>query len=102
MIPYHLKDHPAFQASSLDINAAHNMLYLPRRAGDAGQKTNHGWFRIGDCHHNAYNDHMSDALDDIMNKEKAGNWDKSKIQDAIMNLQKGTRVDLNSGRTVWP
>ena len=102
IIPYHLKDHPAFIASGLDINAAHNMIYLPREAGGAGSKTSHAKFRIGDCHHNEYNEFMEQALDKVLDNAKQNNWSKQKIQDAISGIQKGTRIDLNTGRTVWP
>jgi len=102
MIPYHLKDHPAFIASGLDINAAHNMIYLPRTASNTSNKTTHARFRIGSCHHNEYNEYMENELDKIMLNAKRNNWSKGQIQEAIMNIQKGARTDLNAGRTVWP
>jgi RHS repeat-associated protein len=99
IIPHHLKDHPVFQAAGLDINAAHNMTYLPRAEGPPSTKTNHAHFRIGDCHHSAYNQDMQNKLDDI---QRRANGNKSQMQREIMDLQKQTRADLNAGRKTWP
>ncbi len=101
VIPHHLKDHPVFQTAGLDINAAHNMMYLPRTEGPPGTKTRHSNFRLGDCHHNKYNDHMEQQLNDLSRQAKANGWDKSRLQQELMNLQKQTRGELLGGKASW-
>ncbi|TDR42424.1 RHS repeat-associated protein [Tahibacter aquaticus] len=102
IIPYHLKDHPVFQSSGLNINAAHNMMYLPRKAGGAGTKTRHSYFRLGDCHHNKYDDYMQNVLDDVQRQAKTNKWDAQRLQKELMDIAKTSRRELNAGRKVWP
>jgi RHS repeat-associated protein len=51
LIPHELKDHSIFSMSGLDINAAHNMVYLPRDPDGSGKAT-HSRFKLGGCPHN--------------------------------------------------
>lgn len=102
IIPYHLKDHPVFQSSGLNINAAHNMMYLPRKDGGPGTKTRHSNFRLGDCHHSKYDNYMQNLLDDVQRQAKANKWDTARVQKELMDIAKTSRRELNAGRRTWP
>ena len=72
LIPHELKDHSIFAMSGMNINAAHNMMYLPAQPDGSGKAT-HSKFKLGGCPHNDYNGKVADKLDTLAKAAKKGN-----------------------------
>lgn len=88
IIPYELREHPAFQRSGLNINAAHNnMTYLPRFSSKGSPKTTHSFFHIGDMHHN---DYVNNQLDIIYNHSGT----QKEIQKKLWTYKSSCAVNL--------
>ena len=96
LIPHELKDHSVFAMSGMNINAAHNMMYLPAQPDGSGKAT-HSNFKIGGCPHNDYNGKVADKLDKLADAAKKGKWDQYRIQRELLDLQSSLRSSLSKG-----
>ncbi|WP_284407511.1 RHS repeat-associated core domain-containing protein, partial [Acidovorax sp. SUPP3434] len=96
LIPHELKDHSIFSMSGMDINSAHNMIYLPRDDDGSGKAT-HSRFKLGGCPHNQYNQTIEDKLNKMTEVAKKEKWDKYRIQKELLDLQKNLRATLGQG-----
>ncbi|WP_373777556.1 RHS repeat-associated core domain-containing protein [Glaesserella sp.] len=86
IVPYSLRNHPAFKRTGLDINSALNLIYLPVAKGIHPTKSIHsGWSTA----HKIYNNKVGKMLD-IAEKQ---NWGADKILEQIREIRKG----LNTG-----
>lgn len=96
LIPHELKDHSIFAMSGMNINAAHNMMYLPAQPDGSGKVT-HSNFKLGGCPHNDYNGKVADKLDKLADAAKKGKWDQYRIQRELLDLQSSLRSSLPKG-----
>ncbi|WP_427108129.1 RHS repeat-associated core domain-containing protein [Lysinibacillus xylanilyticus] len=97
IIPYHLwSTHPLLLKSGLNVNAATNMMMLPRFTSKHPSKVTHSFFKLGTEHHNIYNRDMNDILDEKYENAKREKWSKDRMQKEIRDLQHGTRKKLNN------
>jgi hypothetical protein len=80
----------------MSVNAAHNMMYLPRSTDGSG-KAVHAYFKLGGCAHNDYNDRITNKLDKLEALAEKEKWSKDKIQRALLDLQNDMRASLNKG-----
>ncbi|WP_189342871.1 DUF6531 domain-containing protein [Ulvibacter litoralis] len=97
MIPKSLQNHPAFKASGMNIDGASNMKYLPVAEGidsNPNKSLHKGWNET----HSEYNKKMKGNLDAINTRAMTENWDQKRIQDEILDLQRKTRADLDTGK----
>ena len=86
IIPYSLRNHPAFKRTGLGINSALNLTYLPATKGIHPTKSiHHGWSEA----HKIYNKNIEKMLDFAERK----NWNSTQILDQIREIRKG----LNTG-----
>ena len=97
IVPYSLRDHPAFVRSGMDINGANNMMYLPVAKGiDPNESLglHKGWTQ----QHAAYNRLVEGELDVVEAKAVAGKWDYRRVQSEILELQHEKRNGFKNGR----
>lgn len=97
LIPYSLRNHPAFVSSGMNINGASNMMYLPVARNidprpDIG--LHKGWTR----QHLEYNDATEGVLDELYERSKNEKWDYRRMQRSILDLQHERRKGFISGR----
>ena len=87
IIPYSLRNHPAFLKTGLNINSAVNMTYLPVHRFFHPTKSLHaGWSKA----HQVYNRNVKKLLDNAIDN----NWSSQRIKSEIYKIQKG----LNTGK----
>ena len=97
IIPKSLKNHPAFKNSGMNIDGASNMKYLPVAEGidpNPSKSIHKGWNEA----HLEYNNKMKADLDRINTRALMEGWDKTRMQKEILDLQRKTRADLDTGR----
>ncbi|MEC1180004.1 RHS repeat-associated core domain-containing protein [Metasolibacillus meyeri] len=100
IIPYHLwSTHPLLIKSGLNVNAAMNMMMLPRFQSKHPSKVTHSFFKLGTEHHNIYNRDMNDVLDEKYEIAKKEKWSTERMQNEVRDLQHGTRKKLNNRNT---
>lgn len=98
LIPASLwKKFPILQNYGMDFNGATNMTYLPVAKGidmaNPNSSLHYGWNNV----HKLYNEYMSQELEVLSKMASENNWDESRIQQEIRNLQSDTKGSLKGG-----
>ena len=98
LIPASLLDKfPILRNSGMNLNGATNMTYLPVAEGidlaNPKSSLHYGW---NDAH-KMYNEYMSQELEALTKMAAENNWDESRIQQEIRNLQSDTKSSLKGG-----
>ena len=98
LIPASLwEKYPILRNSGMSVNSATNMTYLPVAEGidliNPQSSLHKGWNDI----HKLYNEYMSQEVEALAKVAAENNWDESRIQQEIRNLQRDTKSSLKGG-----
>ncbi|MBQ3163107.1 MAG: AHH domain-containing protein [Lachnospiraceae bacterium] len=98
LIPSSIWDkYPILRNSGMSVNGATNMTYLPVAEGidliNPQSSLHKGWNDM----HKLYNEYMAQEVEALAKMATENNWDKSRIQQEIRNLQSDTKSSLKGG-----
>lgn len=98
IIPYAYRNHELFKITSMNVNNATNMVYLPVKECIHPTKAVHFEFKLNGKPHSEYNKDVGAQLDNLLKQSKKSKWSVERNRKELLNLQHKLRHILNNER----